>query len=79
MAHDVAGLEQKVRALHDAIFKLHDAKHTDRLLQVIRRPGWTTVREHELVQVHADGLNSQITSLHKSFDALMTIAEKIGR
>jgi len=76
---DIAQLESKVRSLKDAISKLHDAKHADLLLQIIHKPGWTTVRENELVHAHTDSLHAQVSDVHKAFDALITIAEKIGK
>ncbi len=77
MAHDIAGLERKIHALHQAISKLHDAKHTDALLPIIHRPGWTTVAEFELVQTHLDALHNQASHLHNSFEALIKTADKI--
>jgi hypothetical protein len=78
MAHDIAGLERKVRALQEAVAKLHTAKHADRLLTIIHKPGWTTLREHELVVAHVDSLHSQVSGLHKACETLLAIAEKIG-
>jgi hypothetical protein len=78
MAHDVAGLERKVRALQEAVTKFNTAKHADRLLTIIHKPGWTTEPEHELVVAHLDSFHSQVSGLHKACDTLLTIAEKIG-
>jgi len=71
-------LERKVRALHDAISHLHAAKHAEVLESIIHRPGWTTLREDELVQAHVESLHNQVSGLHKAFDVLITIADKIG-
>jgi hypothetical protein len=76
--HDIAELERKVRALQEAVAKLHDAKHAERLAIIIQKPGWTSMREHELVVAHVASLHSQVSGLHKACDALITIAEKIG-
>ena len=54
------------------------AKHADRLLTIIHKPGWTTEPEHELVVAHLDSFHSQVSGLHKACDTLLTIAEKIG-
>jgi hypothetical protein len=78
MAHDIAELELKVRALNDVISKFHQAKHVERLVQIIHRPGWTTPREEEFVRAYTDSLHGQISGLHKAFDVLLTIAEKVG-
>jgi CHAD domain-containing protein len=79
MPHDVAALQGKIKALEDAVAKLHDAKHATRLLQIIHRPGWTTPREAELVEAHAHSLHNQVTHAHHAFDALLTIADRIGK
>jgi hypothetical protein len=79
MAHDIAGLDQKISALNETVSKLKDAKHAERLRPLIHRPGWTTVPEYELVQAHVAHLHHQLTGLHKCLDALVTVAEKIGK
>jgi CHAD domain-containing protein len=79
MAEEFVELERTVRALHDAIGKLHDAKHAERLLQMMHRPGWTTKREEEFVHAQVEGMHSHVANLHKAFDALIAIADKIGR
>jgi hypothetical protein len=78
MTDNVAELELKVRALDDAISKLHGAKHAEQLVQIIHKPGWTTQRESELVEAHIGHFHHQVTGLHEALDTLMTIAEKIG-
>jgi hypothetical protein len=77
MAHDIAGLERKVRTLNEAISKLHAAKHAELLVPIIHRPGWTTPAGFELVQTHVDNLHAQASHLHTAFDALITSAGKI--
>lgn len=78
MPHDTTDLKQKVVALQDEIAKLHNAKHADRLLAMIHRPGWTTPQEDELVRAHAASLHAQIRHVHSTFDDLLKAAEKIG-
>jgi HD-GYP domain-containing protein (c-di-GMP phosphodiesterase class II) len=79
MAHNITGLEHKVRSLHESVSKLHEAKHADKLSPIIHRPGWTTVAEFELVQSHVEHLHDQIRNLHKALDALISTAEHIGQ
>ena len=79
MTHDIAGLKQKITTIQDSITKLQDAKHAERLVPIIHRPGWTTIAEFELVQHQVDSLFQQVGNLHKGFDALVAIAEKIGK
>jgi hypothetical protein len=78
MSHDIPALETKVRALGEAVSKLGGAKHAELLSQIIHKPGWTTVRENELVHAHLDASHNQVSSIHKGLDALITIARKIG-
>ena len=78
MTHDIGDLERKIRALDAVISKLQDAKHSERLLQIIHKPGWTTPRENEFVHAYTDSLHTHVVTLHKEFDALITIAEKVG-
>lgn len=78
MAHDIAGLERKLRTLNKAIAKLHDAKHTDVLSATVHKPGWTSQYEYRLVAFSVDNLNNHVSALQKEFDALLTIAKKIG-
>jgi len=79
MAHDIVGLEKKIRALDEVLSKLQSRKHAELLLPIIHRPGWTTVAEFELVNNHVNSLHDQITTLHKAMEALVAVAEKIGK
>ena len=79
MAQDIKKIEAEVSTLKDAVGKLGNAKHADRMLVMIHRPGWTTKREEELVRAHTRSLHRQVAHLHQSLDALMTIADKIGK
>jgi hypothetical protein len=78
MSHDIPALETKVGTLGEAITEVGNAKHAEILTQIIHKPGWTTVRENELVHAHLDAFHNQVSSLHKGLDALVTIARKIG-
>jgi hypothetical protein len=78
MPHDIKGLERDLKAIGDLISKTHDAKHADRLLAIVHRPGWTTVREEELVRTHITALHNHANALHSGFEELVKIADKIG-
>ena len=79
MTHDIATLERKIKALHEAMSQLQAKKHTDLLLPIIHRPGWTTVAEFELVQAHVDAAYDHVSNIHKRLDTLVAVAEKIGK
>ncbi len=78
MAHDIAGLETKLRKLHDTVSKLHQAKHVEAFIPIIHRPGWTTPAEFALVQAYVDDLQSRATALHQNMETLVGIVAKIG-
>jgi hypothetical protein len=73
-----AELKGKIENLGALVGKLHGAKHAENLVRIIHKPGWTTVREVELVTAHVNALHGQARALHQSFDELLTIADKIG-
>jgi hypothetical protein len=79
MTHDIVALERKLRALGDATAKLAEAKYMDQLIPIIHRPGWTTVHEAALVHLLADTLQHKIDGIHQTYDALVKIADQIGK
>jgi hypothetical protein len=79
MPHDIKKLEVEVRTLQAVISKLGKAKHAEHMMTIIHRPGWTTQREDELVRAHTRSLHNQAAHLHRALDALIAIAQKIGK
>ncbi len=79
MAHDIAKLERKIRALGETIAKTAQRKHDEMLLGYTHRPGWTTLVENELVNAQLDMLQTHATALAAGFEALVKIADKIGQ
>ena len=79
MPHDIKALEHKIRSLGETVSKLSQKKHDDRLIVNIHRPGWTTVRENELVLAQLDMLQAQANALSYGLETLAGIADKIGR
>jgi hypothetical protein len=79
MAHNVKALEHKIRSLGETVSKLSQKKYDDRLIANIHRPGWTTVRENELVIAQLDMLQTQANALSHGLEMLAGIADKIGR
>jgi N-acetylneuraminic acid mutarotase len=78
MRHDIAALETKLRALNQAITNLAEAKHAERLLQIIRRPGWTTAAEFQLVTGAVDALHYQLLGVQRGQENLITITSGMG-
>jgi hypothetical protein len=79
MEHDISALEAKLRRLGQSLADLTGAKHADQLLAMIRRPGWTTPQEAQLVHATVDMIQHQIDGVNRSGAALVEIADKIGR
>ena len=73
-----AQLAAQVEALGRAAGGLADQQHADRLLRMMRRPGWTTRQEAQLVSAMVGHLHEQLASLHRAHDALLTAADQIG-
>jgi hypothetical protein len=70
MEHDIDKLVAGIRGLQQAIAKLATDNHTEELMRIIHRPGWTTVAEFKLVsgmldsaQDHAEALSRQLRNL----------------
>jgi prefoldin subunit 5 len=79
MEQDIPALEAKLQRLSQSLSELTRAKHADKLLAMIRRPGWTTPQEAELVHAAVDMIQHQIDGVNRSGAALVRIADKIGR
>jgi hypothetical protein len=77
--HDIPALEAKLRKLDQSLSELTSAKPTDQLLTIIRRPGWTTPQEAQLVHAMVDALQHQIDGVNRSGAALVNIADNIGK
>jgi hypothetical protein len=70
MEHDIDKLVTGIRGLQQAIAKLATDNHTEELMRIIHRPGWTTVAEFKLVsgmldsaQDHAEALSRHLRNL----------------
>lgn len=79
MAHDIKALERKIRSLGETVSKIHQKKYDELLIVNIHRPGWTTIRENELVLAQLDMLQTQANALSHGLETLGGIADKIGR
>ena len=74
-----AALAERVGALGMAVADLAVRDHTGELLQIMRRPGWTTPAEVQLVSAMVTYLHDQMAIAHNAYDALLAAAEMIGR
>jgi hypothetical protein len=79
MSEHAKTLEPKIRALHEELKKIASEGSTEQLITIIHRPGFTTPREAEFVHAMLDSLQHQIEGVHRALQALITVADKIGR
>ena len=79
MAHDIKVLERRVRSLGETISKIYQNRYDESLIVNMHGPGWTTIRENELVLAHLDMLQTQANALSHGLETLVGIADKIGR
>ena len=77
--HDVQELDRKLQALGESTAKLAAANHADAMKKIIHGPGYTTIAEHALLNAMVDGLQHQVTGLHKAHDVLYSAAHMIGK
>jgi hypothetical protein len=78
MAHDITALESKLRNLDQSFNKLTAAKLAQQLVDIIHRPGWTTLPEIMLVNAMVDHMQHQIDGLARAHENLLTAAQKVG-
>ncbi len=76
MSEHAKTVEPKIRAIQEALNKI--TPHTEELLGIIYRPGWTTPRELEFVHAMLDSLAHQIEGVDHAHQALVAVANKIG-
>ena len=74
-----AALAGEVRSLGQTMAGLAESKHAERLGQMMRRPGWTTRQEAQLVGAMVGHLREQLAGLHRAHDALLSVTDQIGR
>jgi hypothetical protein len=79
MSEHAKTLEPKIRALQEQLKKISSDKNTEQLVTIIHRPGWTTPQEAEFVHAMLDSLAYQIEGVQRAHQALITVADKIGR
>jgi hypothetical protein len=72
-------LADQVRQLGDAVTTLAGQGHAQSLLRVMRRPGWTSRQEAQLVSAMVGHLHEQVGALQRGHDALLSAADGIGR
>ena len=78
MSEHAKALEPKIVGLHQQLTKLASGNDGERFLQIVRRPGWTTPQEAQLVHAMLDSLSHQMQGIEASYNTLIDVAEHIG-
>jgi hypothetical protein len=77
MQYDHEKLKTKIHELDKAVSGLQ--QNTGRLLSIINRPGFTTLREGGLVYAHVEALHRHVVATHESYVKLIEEADEIGK
>jgi hypothetical protein len=79
MARDVKALESGMRKLQRSCAELGSQKYFDEFLQIIHRPGWTTVLDEFFVGAMIANMQDQVQNVTKGIETLMEGARQVGR
>lgn len=79
MSEHAKEFEPKIQKIQGQLKKMASDNHSERLLQIVRRPGFTTPREVEFVHAMLDSVHHHLEGIEHAHSALITIADKIGR
>jgi hypothetical protein len=78
MEHDIDKLVTHIRGLQQAIAKLATDNHTEELMRIIHRPGWTTPAEFALMVAGLESAQNQAEALHRHLRGLASGARQVG-
>ena len=79
MSDHAKELEPKIRKIQEQLSKMVSDKQGEQLLQIVRRPGFTTPQEAMFVHALLDSLGHHLEGVDRAQRALVSIADKIGR
>ena len=79
MEHDLAKLEKQLKTLEQRLADLQRIELTEKLVPIIRRPGWTTPAEFFLVSNVVESLTHQIEDHIRAFNQLLEGAKMIEK
>lgn len=84
---DIVALENRIRAMHDALDTaagraatdgLAPAADAEELITIIHRPGWTTIAELRLVNALVDSITAHAHTVAGMRAALLAASREIG-
>ena len=78
MGHDIDKLATRIRGLQYAIAKLATDNHSEELMRIIHKPGWTTPAEFSLMLAGLDSAQSQAENLTEHLRGLAAAAHQVS-
>jgi len=72
-------LNKKVTALSDALAHLGKGTDLHELIEVLRRPGWTTPAEFAFAETIIDTIQNQVTAISKLSGQLLNASKIVGK
>lgn len=79
MSEHAKELEPKIQKIQSRLKKMASENYSERLLQIVRRPGFTTPQEVQFVHAMLDSVDHHLEGIDRARSALTTIADKIDR
>ena len=73
----MARLEARLKTLHSDLAKLGDAKPMEEFVQIIHKPGFTTVAEGMLIEAMVASLHGQIGAALELRTSLLNAASRV--
>jgi hypothetical protein len=74
----VAQIEHKLTALKKDIQQLSNANVYDQLVQIIHKPGWTTVAESRFFETTLELISAQVQMLSQVQRGLLEASQAVG-
>jgi len=78
MNHDIDKLVTHLRGVQHAIAKLATDNHTEELMRLIHKPGWTTPAEFALMVAGLESAQAQAETLGRQLRGLAAGARVVG-
>jgi hypothetical protein len=75
---DIPKLEGKLKKLQGSLDQLVSSGYVDNLMQIVRRPGFTSPPEERLVHALVDSLQQQYATIENTHRLLADAAEAIA-
>ncbi len=77
MEHDIDRLAERIDRIEQSASAFGELKGT--LLEITRRPGWTSVAEFALVEASLESIQQQIDTAAQHYKQLIDAAGKVGK